>query len=70
MAKFFISYTSKDSEKAQWIAMTLEEFGHEAFVHEWEVGPGQNVPDWMEQRLKECNHLIGVFSPEYIISTR
>ena len=42
MGKFFISYTSKDSEKAQWIAWTLDEFGHEAFVHEWEVGPGRD----------------------------
>ena len=64
--KFFISYTSKDSAKAQWIGWTLKDLGHEAFVHEWEVGPGQSIADWMERRLKESNHLIGVFSPDYI----
>ena len=66
MRKFFISYTSKDSQKAQWIGWTLKDLGHEAFVHEWEIGGGQSIPDWMEKRIEECNHLIGVFSPEYV----
>ena len=34
MRKFFISYTSKDSQKAQWIGWVLKDLGHEAFVHE------------------------------------
>ena len=66
MRKFFISYTSKDSQNAQWIGWTLKDLGHEAFVHEWEIGAGQNIPEWMEKRIEECDHLIGVFSPEYI----
>ncbi len=66
MRKFFISYTSKDSQKAQWIGWTLKDLGHEAFVHEWEIGGGQNIPHWMEKRIEECNHLIGVFSPDYV----
>ena len=38
MRKFFISYTSKDSQKAKWIGWTLKDLGHEANVHEWEIG--------------------------------
>ena len=64
--KFFISYTSKDSEKAQWIGWTLKDLGHEAFVHEWEIGGGQDIAEWMESKLDESDHLIGVFSPDYI----
>ncbi|MEM9139167.1 MAG: toll/interleukin-1 receptor domain-containing protein [Pseudomonadota bacterium] len=66
MAKFFISYNSADSQKAQWIAWTLEEMGHTAFVHEWEIAGGQSIPKWMEDRLGECDHVLAVFSPDYI----
>lgn len=66
MSKFFISYTGNDSQKAQWIGWTLGDLGHEAFVHEWEVAGGGNIPAWMEQRLEDCDHFIGVFSPDYI----
>ena len=46
--KIFVSYTSADRDWAQWIAWTLKEAGHEPFVHEWEVGAGENIPAWME----------------------
>ena len=39
MRKFFISYNSKDSTKAKWIAWAIEQFGDRAFVHEWETAP-------------------------------
>src|SRR5213592_3697144 len=64
--KLFISYTSADKDWAHWIAWTLKEAGHTPFVHEWEVPDGGNIPDWMERRLKEAVHLIGVFSDHYI----
>ena len=66
MRKFFISYTSKDSQKAQWIGWTITDLGHQAFVHEWEVGAGQSIPDWMESKVDESDHVIGIFSPDYI----
>ena len=58
MRKFFISYTSKDSQKAQWIGWTLKQLGHEAHVHEWEVGAGQSIPDWMEQTVGVVHVLV------------
>ena len=63
MAKVFISYTSKDREWAFWIARELEALGHTAFVHEWEVPAGGNIPDWMEKRLDEADHVLCVVSP-------
>src|SRR5215204_2112981 len=39
--------------------------GHEPFVHEWEIGAGENIPAWMERRLGEADRLIGVFSEKY-----
>jgi hypothetical protein len=63
--KLFVSYTSADRDWAQWIAWTLKEAGHTTFVHEWEVGAGENIPAWMEERLGEADRMIGVFSDGY-----
>ena len=63
--KIFVSYTSADRDWAHWIAWTLKEAGHEPFVHEWEIGAGENIPAWMERRLAEADRLIGVFSQKY-----
>ena len=58
--KIFVSYTSSDRRWAHWIAWQPEG-GHQPFVHEWEIGAGQNIPRWMEERLDEADHLIGSF---------
>jgi tetratricopeptide (TPR) repeat protein len=63
--KLFDSYTSADRGWAHWIGWQLKEAGHEAFLHEWEIGAGQNIPRWMEERIDEADHLIGVFSDKY-----
>jgi tetratricopeptide (TPR) repeat protein len=63
--KIFVSYTSADRRWAHWIAWQLREAGHEPFIHEWEIGAGQNIPRWMEERIDQADHLIGVFSDTY-----
>ncbi|HEX8165543.1 MAG TPA: tetratricopeptide repeat protein [Beijerinckiaceae bacterium] len=64
--KIFVSYTSADRDWAHWIGWTLREAGHEPFVHEWEIGAGENIPAWMARRLGEADRLLGVFSPKYM----
>jgi tetratricopeptide (TPR) repeat protein len=63
--KIFISYTSADRYWAHWIAWQLREVGHEPFVHDWEVGAGENIAGWMEDRFRQADCLIGVFSDAY-----
>jgi hypothetical protein len=63
--KIFISYTSRDREWGQWIGWHLLQAGHEPFVHEWEIGAGENIPRWMEDRLGQADRLLGVFSDAY-----
>jgi hypothetical protein len=63
--KIFISYTSSDKEWAQWIGWELQQAGHEPFIHDWEIGAGENIAGWMEQRFKQADCLIGVFSDRY-----
>lgn len=63
--KIFVSYTSSDREWAHWIAWHLRAAGHDVAVHEWEVGAGQSIPRWMDERIGAADHLIGVFSDSY-----
>jgi hypothetical protein len=36
---------------AFWIAKELELLGHTPHIHEWELGGGDDIYAWMEQRL-------------------
>lgn len=63
--KIFVSYTSSDREWAHWIGWQLKSAGHEPFVHDWEIGAGESIAGWMEERIKQADRLIGVFSDEY-----
>jgi hypothetical protein len=63
--KIFISYNSKDRTWAQWIGVPLRDNGHVPFVHEWEIGAGQNIPHWMNEKLKVADRLLGVFTDAY-----
>ena len=63
--KIFVSYTSSDRDWAHWIGWQLQQAGHEPFVHEWEIGAGQNIAGWMEERVDQADRLLGVFSDAY-----
>lgn len=64
--KLFISYNSKDHQKAKWIAWTLQEAGHEVALHEWELPAGGDIPQWMNEKLLWAERLIAVVSPDYV----
>jgi tetratricopeptide (TPR) repeat protein len=63
--KIFVSYTSSDKDWAQWIGWNLRQAGHEPFLHDWEIGAGENIAGWMENRFHQADKLIGVFSEAY-----
>ena len=65
LQKFFISFNSRDRDKAHWIAWTLRAAGHEVAVHDWELPAGGNVPAWMSERLGWADRVIAVVSPDY-----
>ena len=66
VVKIFVSYTSSDREWAHWIGWHLRGNGHKAFVHDWEIGAEENIAGWMEERAKQADKVIGVFSDAYI----
>ncbi len=64
--RFFVSFNSKDEQKAHWIAWTLRDAGHEVAVHTWELPAGGDIPTWMNERLAWAERLIAVVSPDYV----
>ncbi len=66
MAVYFVSYTSSDTVHAQWIAQELHTLGHTAHVHEWEVGGGEDIADWMLKRFDTSDHVLCVISEAYL----
>jgi tetratricopeptide (TPR) repeat protein len=69
MADIFISYTSADSEWAEWIAQQLEKLGHVPHVHDWEISGGGNIMAWMEERHQNADHILCVISNAYMAAS-
>ena len=68
MKDFFISYTSNDSKKAQWIAYILEENNYTVIIQDWDFQSGENFVLKMEKALKNCEQTIAVLSYDYLAS--
>jgi hypothetical protein len=62
----FISYTSRDRNWAHWIGVTLRDNGYTPFVHEWEVGAGENLARWMDESIEAADRMLGVFTDAYV----
>jgi tetratricopeptide (TPR) repeat protein len=65
---FFISYTSRDKEWAEWIARQLEEAGYTTFFQAWDFRPGNNFVVDMQKGLTECARIVLVLSPHFFES--
>src|SRR6202451_3772677 len=48
------------------MAKELEALGHTPRVHEWEIGSGDDIYAWMEQRHDAAEHVLCVVSDEYL----
>ena len=66
MKYFFISYTSADKVKAEWIAWVLEEAGYKIFIEAWDFGPGHNFVMAMQKGATKAKRTILVLSPDYL----
>jgi 8-oxo-dGTP pyrophosphatase MutT (NUDIX family) len=65
LEKIFVSYTARDRDWALWIGVTLRESGYQPLVHEWEVGAGGNIAQWMDESIAAADRMIGVFTDAY-----
>jgi hypothetical protein len=66
VADIFVSFTKSDQQWAHWIAQELKALHHEAHVHDWEIGPSEDIVGWMEKRHDEADYVLCVVSPDYL----
>ena len=67
-ADFFVSYTSTDSETAEWIAWHLEEAGYTVVIQKWDFVPGASFVEEMQRGLQRADKMIAVISDAYFKS--
>jgi len=65
---FFISYTSKDSTWAEWIAFELENANYSTIIQAWDIRPGSNFVAMMDDAAKGAARTIAVLSYAYLES--
>ena len=66
MADIFVSFTKSDQKWAHWIAQELAALHHDPHVHDWEIGPGEDIVGWMEKRHDQADYVLCVVSPDYL----
>lgn len=68
MTDFFISYTHKDGDWAEWIAFTLEDAGFTTKIQAWDFRPGSNFVLEMQAAADKAQRTVLVLSPDYLNS--
>jgi len=62
MKHFFLSYSSPDTEWAEWIYWELEAFGYTVIAQRWDFEDGHNFALQMHEAIKQSERLILVLS--------
>jgi TIR domain len=65
---FFVSYTQADRAWAEWIAWLLEEDGYRVLIQAWDMLPGSNWIDRMDEGVQGTVRTVAVLSPDYLSS--
>lgn len=67
--KVFISHSSVDKKFVQRLAMDLRtRKGIDAWFDQWEINPGDKIPERLEEGLSEAEVLILILSPDSVNS--
>jgi tetratricopeptide (TPR) repeat protein len=66
--QFFISYTGKDKQWAQWIAFELEAAGYTTIIQAWDFRPGFNFVAKMDEAARQTERTMLVLSEAYLTS--
>jgi hypothetical protein len=67
--KVFISYSHDSAEHKQWIlrfATTLRDRGVDAILDQWDLKPGDDLPEFMEQNLEDADFAVMVCTKRYV----
>ena len=67
--RVFISYSHDSIEHKRWVlnlATRLRSAGVDAIIDQWELGPGDDIPQFMERELRIADYVIMVCSESYV----
>lgn len=67
--KVFISYSHDSQQHKKWVldlATRLRNSGIDAILDQWELGPGDDLPHFMETNLADCDRVVMVCTERYV----
>jgi hypothetical protein len=67
--KVFVSYSHDSQAHKQWVlnfATRLRQAGVDAVLDQWELGPGADIPHFMEQNLATADRVIMICTDSYV----
>ena len=67
--RVFISYSHDSAQHKSWVlklAATLRSRGVDAILDQWDLRPGDDLPQFMEQSLAESNYAVMVCTRRYV----
>lgn len=65
----FISYSHDSPEHKRWVldfAIRLRTSGVDAILDQWDLGPGSDLPQFMEQNIKRATRVIMICTERYV----
>jgi hypothetical protein len=65
----FISYSHDSEEHCQWVlalATKLRDCGVDVLLDQWELGPGDDVPKFMEKAVAESDRMLMICTEQYV----
>ena len=65
----FISYSHDSQEHKRWVldlATRLRSSGVDAILDQWELGPGSDLPHFMEQNLASAARVLMICTERYV----
>ena len=67
--KAFVSYSHDSQEHKKWVldlATRLRNSGVDAALDQWDLGPGSDIPHFMESQLATADRVILVCTEKYV----
>lgn len=67
--KVFISYSHDSQEHKKWVldlAIRLRNSGVESLIDQWSLGPGDDLPHFMEQNLASADRVLMICTDNYV----
>lgn len=67
--KAFISYSHDSQEHKKWVldfATRLRNIGVDAMLDQWDIGPGDDIPHFMERSLAAADRVLMICTEKYV----